>query len=268
MTEKTEPTFEEQEQRVKERSWRECEGQLGVVVSLLNCLSDGFKLLSSFAYEKNKQTVQLLYLCRSFNSLRSSYELAQIGYYSQAVMLLRSVLEDLLVCYRCERDPNMVKRLLEGREERFNFGDMAKSQGVKFANWWNTTYSDLSLFTHPRSPGLRILVSPVEHALRLGPGFDRDLLLANVYFQLEILIRLLRLFSPILRSKDENIAKKWAIPSQPGMMQAVKLINEIAEQLEPEGRLAMKEALASGEETASWEEYKEQRAARVRKKEG
>ena len=111
MTETTEPTLEQDEQTVKEESWQKCEKQLRVVMGLLNSLHDGLIGDGTFTYggggENDKHSVQLLYLYRSFNSVRCSYELVQLGYYTQAISLLRSALEDLLVCQRCKKEQVM-----------------------------------------------------------------------------------------------------------------------------------------------------------------
>jgi len=271
MIEKTEPTFEQDEQAVKEESKRKCGNQLSVVEGLLNSLIDGFNRVGSFTYgggqENDKRFVQLIYLCRSFNSLRCSYELAQFGYHSQAIILLRSALEDLLVCRRCKTDSALAKRLLEGEEGQFNFTDMAKAEGAKFADWWRKRYQDLSLFAHPRSPGLRILVSPEDRLLRLGPYFNKEELLGVIYYQLVTLIHVLELLARILDSMNSYAG--WGQPTLERIKEANSLVEEIVEELDPEGRLAMREALSAPEaERGSWEEYKKQRAARVRDQKG
>jgi len=271
MTETTEPTLEQDEQTVKEESWQKCEKQLRVVMGLLNSLHDGLIGDGTFTYggggENDKHSVQLLYLYRSFNSVRCSYELVQLGYYTQAISLLRSALEDLLVCQRCKKDSALVKRLLEGQEERFNFAAMAKAEGGKFADWWQKSYHDLSLFVHPTPLGLRILLSPEDRRVRLGPYFDQQELIGVIYYHLVILIRVLGLLAPILDSM--NAYPGWGQPTLERIKGANRLIEEIVEELDPEGRLAMKEALSAPEEkSGSWEEYKQQRAARVRDQKG
>lgn len=273
MSAETGSTLELGERRVREESQQKCGSQLAVVESLLNSLLDGMSLLGNVTLsdeaESKKHFVQQLYISRSFNSLRCSYKLAQMGYYSQAVMLLRSSLEDLVVTYRCEKQPELVEKLLNGKEERFNFTQMAEAEGHEFRAWWKDKYDELTMFTHPRSPGLQILVSQENQRLWLGPYFDQTQLLAVIHYLLMILIHDLRLFFPILHSKDPIPAEEWAQPSLKAINRANKLISKIAEELDPEGGLAMKEALQAPEEDkTSWEEYKKQRATRVRNKEG
>jgi len=268
MTNKAWPTLDEGERQVKKDSRQACGRELRAVKVLLGSLLDGFSRLGSVTFDLEQygaHCVQSLYSIRSFNSLRSAHELVQVGYYSQAVMLVRSSLEDLLVCYRCDKDPALVRRLFEGKEEQFNFSAMARAEGDEFATWWLDKYRDLSVFTHPRSPGLYILVPPVEATLRLGPYFDRDTLLAVVHYLLMILIHFLRLFFPILKSRNPSTAEEWAAPTLRRIRKANKLILQIGEELEPEGLLAMKEAmLVPDTEKITLEEYKRQRARRTK----
>lgn len=260
------------EQRVREQSWEVCEDELTLVNSMLGEFLTGLSTLGDFTFSTENQVkfIQLLYATRSFNSLRCAFELAQMGYYTQAAMLIRPTLEDLLVSLECERDSKTVEALLTGNEEKFNFSKMAEAQDSEFCTWWKDKYADLSAFAHPRSPGLAMSVSLENRELKLGPSpFDRRHLLAVVHYLLMMLVQHLAVFYGVLRSKDKEAADRWSLGTFKVVKRANKLINRIGEELNVEDLLAMKGALLSPkEEGMDWEEYKKQRAARVQPQKG
>lgn len=260
------------EQLVREKSWKACGDELTLVNSILGEFLAGFDALGDFTYSTDNQVrfIQLLYVTRSFNSLRCAFELAQIGYYTQAAMLIRPTLEDLLVSLRCEKSPETVEALLTGNEGKFIFSKMAEEQDPEFCTWWKDKYYDLSAFVHPRSPGLAMSVSLENRQLQLGPSlFDRRHLLAVVHYLLMMLIWHLTVFDGVLRSKDQESATRWEPGTLKVIKRANKLINRISEELSVEDLLAMKGALLSPEEEGmDWEDYKKQRAARVQHQKG
>lgn len=110
---------------------------------------------------------------RGFNNVRCAYTLLQSGYYTQALTLVRSAMEDDLVALDCEKFDATVGALLDGQGElgkgKFTYAVMAKRQGEESYKAWNYNYGSLSEYAaHARRKSLRILVDPDTQAIQLG----------------------------------------------------------------------------------------------------
>ena len=94
------PNVDELEQGVRTETYLKHRDWLVALENLLNAYIAVFRESGPFypSEENRREKVWLLLTARSFNSMRWAYELVRTGYYSQAMLLTRSVFEDWLVC--------------------------------------------------------------------------------------------------------------------------------------------------------------------------
>jgi len=92
------PSLEEFELQVKNTTIANKKAELNIIENLLNLYLAGFRVLHEFktGEVQRLELAWLLLIVRGFNSLRCAYDLLQKGYYSQAVILIRSAEEDYL----------------------------------------------------------------------------------------------------------------------------------------------------------------------------
>lgn len=178
----------------------------------LNAYTRGFQELGSITpTETNRlEWAWRLLSNKAFNSLRCAYQLLQMGYYTQALTLVRSVMEDWLTALDCESHPQTLEALLYGEGKMPPFEDMAKRQGQPVYRLWRGmgpssegTYGLLSTVAHPRRRGLGMLLDHEKGLFRLGGQYDADLFAFTCYYLVtgafcftEILNRLVGLTNP------------------------------------------------------------------------
>ena len=96
-------SVEELDEQVRVETVRRHEQTLDSLEHLFNVYLEGFRMIGQFTItgENDRELVSFLLLTRSFNTMRWSFHLLKHGYYTQAVVLLRAVYEDWLVCIDC-----------------------------------------------------------------------------------------------------------------------------------------------------------------------
>ena len=196
---------------------------LVVIENLLNQQLAGFRQIGSFtlAEDNRPQQVWLLLTNRAFNSLRWSFHLLQIGYYSRSMMLIRAAFEDWLVCEDSKTHSETIDALLDrvGRVPTVN--DMVARLEEPLLKEWRGVATDdgiyglLSTFTHPRHRAVAVLVDPETHNLRLGPSWDEDLFIVAANYLLLALRRMME-FITLLVPQDTG----WLADLKPLMDRA------------------------------------------------
>jgi len=113
------PSAEEAEVQVKATTVAKHGQELALVEKLLNAYLAGFNKLGKFTLSENNESeyAWLLLTTRSFNSLRCAFDLLKKGYYSQAIMLIRSVFEDWYTAKDCETNSKTRNALLRGDDD-------------------------------------------------------------------------------------------------------------------------------------------------------
>ncbi len=151
MGEETRPHLEQVEQQIKETSRNNKGYELGLIKNLLYYYLGGFRALTEFRTGKISRQ-ELVWLClvvRGFNSYRCAHDLLQKGYYSQAIMLIRSAEEDYLTCRHCETNEGTIDTLLDGEGRFDRFQEMANDISTEFGKNWRVNYGQLSEIAHP-----------------------------------------------------------------------------------------------------------------------
>lgn len=136
-----------------------------------------------------------------------------------------------MVCKHIQRDPNLAEDLLQGEEKRLNFTQMAQQEGHEFQRWWLKGYSDLSNMAHPRSFGLSRTI-PLHSGLRIGPFFDRQLLLAMIDYILKILLPYGQILQELLEIHNASIAQNWLRRSEEKVNDVHSILDQIEKDLQ------------------------------------
>ena len=121
------PNLDEVEQQVsQETRHREVE-TLASIEALLNAFLPAFRETGQFTPVDTNRREQVWWLLvgQSFNSLRWAFHLLHHCYYTQALILERSVEENWLVCQDCREPPETVQALFDDSKRMPTFRDMA-----------------------------------------------------------------------------------------------------------------------------------------------
>lgn len=213
--EKTTPqkplSLEEREIQIKATTAARHREEINLVEKLLTRYLAGFRKIDKFIISKDNELeyAWLLLTTRSFNSLRCAFDLLQKGYYSQAMMLIRSVFEDWLTAKDCEKHRKTLDAFIEGENElgkgEFHYSDMAKRLSPKFPETWKTIYGSLSTIAHARKPALEIMINENTKDLRLGSHYDDKLFLATY----QVLLAAASIIAELIYKILGNNATEW-----------------------------------------------------------
>ena len=144
------------------------------------------------------ESARLFLATRTFNSLRSAFQVLERGYYQQAMALVRMAMEDRLVSLDIEHYPPTLGALLDGEGKlgsrpNLTFGKMAERVSAKTKEVWDDDYGMLSEHgTHTRLNSLRglVVVGP-DGQMVIQPGGYYDETWVNVvlYYALRELVQ-------------------------------------------------------------------------------
>ena len=183
---------DELEQHVRAHTREQHRSLLGALESLLNAYLAVIRESGPFhpSDENRREQAWLLLTARSFNSMRWAYELVSTGYYTQSMILTRSVFEDWLVCMDVVNHEATLNAILEpgGRVPRF--AEMAqRSLPPELLEWWQgdgnsdqSVYGLLSTFAHPRYRALAAQLVQSTSSLRIGPAYEEDMFLVSFHY--------------------------------------------------------------------------------------
>lgn len=198
------PTLEDAEQAVRARTTGRHQSVLDGLDQLFDRYVEGFGQIADFTLTEENETqfVLLRLLTKAFNSIQCAHNLLQLGYYTQALTLVRSAYEDWLVSHDCVSHAETV-RALQGKGGRVpSFKIMADRMDAAFrADWTGAggegTYGLLSTFSHPRTRAVNAVINPDTKTLRVGPDYDESLFLFTAHHLLNISIRLTFFFAAL-----------------------------------------------------------------------
>lgn len=187
MASQAQPSVKELEAQVKATTLANHKKEINLVEKFLNHYLAGFNKLGKFTLSENNELeyAWLLLTTRSFNSLRCAFDLLQKGYYSQAIMLIRSVFEEWYTAKDCETNPKTLNALLRGDDDFWKqegrSAEIAKrvEKRMEIYGAWKEIYGQLSTIAHVRKQALMILINPKIKELRLGSHYDNGLFLAS-----------------------------------------------------------------------------------------
>ncbi|MBI4282040.1 MAG: hypothetical protein HY672_00935 [Chloroflexi bacterium] len=207
---------------------------LARIEALLNAFLHSFRETGGFTPTTTNRHEQVWWLLvgRSFNSLRWAFHLLQVGYYTQALILVRSVEEDWLVCQDCLEHPDTVEALFDDSKRMPTFQDMANRLPENLRNTWHApkghpeqAYDILSSISHPRPRALRFAFDFGKNSPRIGPGYDESLF---VFTSWQILTAAICIAAFLARLVSEEFQK----PLMNEMQQATEYLETLRHRAE------------------------------------
>lgn len=210
------PSLNEIEHRVRMTTSSNHECELILMQRLVDIYLGWFNLFSSFTLTEDNevQYAWLLLITQGFHSMRCALWHMQIGYYGQAMSLLRIATEDWFICEDCQRNERTLKAILHDETLKLNYSEMAERAGAKDIVY-KRDYHYLSRFTHPSRLGLGIIRDPKTNDLRLAPVYDELLFLSCCEMLIRNAIRMTKFmdaFLLILYGTKVNSWRKVALP--------------------------------------------------------
>ena len=201
------PGLDDLEKETRIQTFRQESEVLTILQRLLNQYLAGFRELGEFkkTTENKREQVWLFLTTRAHTSLRCAYYLLQYGYYVQSMTLIRTALEDWLVCMDCRKRNETVEELLRKGGYMPKFQQMADRLEESFKSEWKTIYGELSTFAHPRWRAAMVTVNPETKQLRVAPDFDELLFL---WTSSELISASMKMLD-FLRKLVEPIAPQW-----------------------------------------------------------
>ncbi len=224
------PSLEQGELQVKETTQNRKRHELALIENLLNCYLGGFRALKEFKIGaiSRLELAWLLLVVRGFNSLRCGYDLLQKGYYSQAIMLIRSVEEDYLTCRDCEVSKATMDALLDGKGElgkgKLTFSEMAKRISPEFHKNWKTNYGQLSEIYHPRQLAIGMVANWEANKLNLGGDYNENHFIATSHALLKSAVGLTEFVIRLLGDR----AQLWVEESHQAFREATGYVERIS----------------------------------------
>jgi len=192
---------------------------------LLNQYLTGFTKLGKFTLDRinEREYAWFLLTVRSFSSLRCAFDILERGYYSQAALLTRSVLEDWLTATDADKNRKTVEAVIKGEYE-FGKGELSYSDVFKrlqkYPDTWGMVQLALSTIAYSRrlAPGMTITAD--KKHLMLGQYDVRlfqaayQVLLVAIVGMLEVMRKLLgvkgaewwTVTQPIIESANAEVA--------------------------------------------------------------
>jgi hypothetical protein len=210
------PKLTEIESRVKGITLKNHQHDLVVMMNLLNTYIDGFNMIDSFTLQEDREIeyAWILLLTRSFHSMRSAMLLIQVGYYTQAMMLLRSVTENWLICKDCQGYRPTLDALLYGkhrlgnRKLKLQWIDIAERVGAKDIIY-EQDYRFQSRFNHPDYMSLGVVMDPDTNEMRTAPAYDRALFLCCFEMMIRNAMRMTEFIESFLSRLSESKVVAW-----------------------------------------------------------
>jgi hypothetical protein len=226
-------SFEAQVKKVTSKSHQK---EIELLTNILNMYINGFSSIGSFTYNQDneKETAWLLLVARSFHSMRGALQLMLMGYYGQAISLLRTATENFFICHDCIENPKAIEAILHNkyripsRENGLTFYAMAaRTDNLKI---YKKDYAHQSELTHPSALSIGIIRNPKTNEINVAPRYDKilfldccEIMVRNALMMSEFMARLL---SKLSKTKDTS----WAENAKQTMDEASDWLNKMREQ--------------------------------------
>ena len=216
------------ETNVKKTTSASKKAELDTVENLLNQYLAGFRLLHEFKTGKVQrlELAWLLLVVRGFNSLRCAYDLVQKGYYSEAVIMIRSADEDYLTCRHCEIKQETVDALLDGKSRISKFRKMAKDISPEFCKSWDANYGQLSEIAQPRQLAMGMTAKWDENRLNLGGDYIENHFIATCHALLRSAVGMVEFLSKLLGDSFPQ----WEKESLPAFQEACVYVEKVSKE--------------------------------------
>lgn len=222
-------SLEEIELKVKSTTITHKNAELKIIENLFNQYLSGFRVLHEF---KNGgvhklELAWLLLVVRGFNSLRCAYDLLQKGYYSQAIILIRSADEDYLTCRHCEINQETVDALLVGKSRVNKFVKMAKDISTEFHENWDINYGKLSEIAHPRRLAMGMTANWKESKINPGPNYIENHFTATCQALLRTAVGMTEF---VIKLLGKDAPPQWQEESL-AFQEACRYVNKISKEM-------------------------------------
>jgi hypothetical protein len=181
----------------------------------LNLYVNGFNLIDEFTFtEENKiESAWLFLIIRSFHSIRCAIQLTLMGYYTQALSLLRTVTEDYFICHDCYNYPLTTSAILyneykiPNKKLELTYKKMAERAGKIKA--YEQDYHHQSQFLHCSSQSLAVLRDYKTNEIRAAPSYDTILFLDCCELMFRNALRMSEFIEHLLYSLSKEKSQKW-----------------------------------------------------------
>ena len=204
--------FESQIKKVTSSKHQE---ELNLMTNILNTYIDGFNLIDSFTLARDNEVewAWLFLITRSFHSMRCAIQLMIMGYYSQAISLLRTVTEDWFICQDCTGNPKILEAILHNKytipdkNHGLTFRKMAERTGNLLT--YNNDYNHQSRFTHCSALSLGVLRDLETNKLKAAPSYNTILFLDCCELFVRNALRMSEIMGSFLSKLSEAKATSW-----------------------------------------------------------
>lgn len=166
----------------------------------------GFTIIQDFVYTDDTELIWLILLTRAFNSMRCSIDLMMKGYYSQSMVLLRTITEDWLICGAVKEYTKVRDRLL-GDGKRLNYKELALRQDA--LSVYENDYDFQCKFAHSSKLSLRVMIDQ-EKTLKVVPSYDELLFFACTESLYRAFLNMSVVMLKLLNSINKSKAKEWS----------------------------------------------------------
>jgi hypothetical protein len=211
--------------------------EIELITNVLNMYINGFNSIGSFTYNQDneKETAWLLLVARSFHSMRGALQLMLMGYYGQAISLLRTVTENFFICHDCIENPKAIEAILHNkyripsRKNGLTFYAMAeRTDNLRI---YRNDYAHQSEVTHPSALSLGIIRDPKTDEINVAPRYDKilfldccEMMVRNALMMNEFMARLLSKLS------KKTKATSWAEKAKQTIYEASDWLNKMREE--------------------------------------
>jgi len=225
--------FESQVKKVTRDSHQK---EIELMTNILNMYINGFNSIDSFTYNQDneKETAWLLLVSRSFHSIRVALQLMLMGYYGQAISLLRTVTEDFFICHDCIENPKAIEAILHNkhripsRKNGLTFYAMAERTGN--LRIYKSDYKHQSEITHPSALSLGIIRDPKTNEIKVAPRYDKILFLDCCEIMVRNALMMSEFMARLLSKLSETKATSWAEKAKQTQKEAADWLNKMREE--------------------------------------
>ena len=222
--------FESQVKKVTRDSHQK---EIELITNILNMYINGFNSINSFTYtqDNEKETAWLLLVVRSFHSMRCAIQLMLMGYYGQAISLLRTVTENFFICHDCIENPKAIEAILHNkyeipsRKNGLTFYEMAKRTGN--LQIYRNDYNHQSKVTHPSALSLGIIRDPKTNAINAAPSYSKILFLDCCEMMVRNALMMNEFMARLLSKLSETKAASWGEKANQTCKEAADWLKEL-----------------------------------------
>lgn len=225
--------FESQVKKITRDSHQK---EIELITNILNMYINGFNSINSFTYNQDneKETAWLLLVARSFHSMRGAIQLMLMGYYGQAISLLRTATENFFICHDCIENPKAIEAILHNkydipsRNNGLTFYEMARRTGN--LQIYRKDYDHQSKVTHPSALSLGIIRDPKTNEINVAPRYDKILFLDCCEMMVRNALMMNEFMARLLSKLSKTKATSWAEKANQTIKEASDWLNKMREE--------------------------------------